>query len=127
MSSPLYDSLTRAINLYKAAIHETLVDLRRSFILDLVFIVIIPVILGVVALIFAGFAGLLTTLGLGGINAEERFRRGQTILKSYWGERSKLKKSVQRLEFELALCGSSDTVCLQEIENLLRAYFDALP
>jgi len=127
MSSTLYDKLTQAINLYKAAVQETLADLCRTFVLDLIFIVIIPIVLGIVALLFAGVAGLLTTLGLGGINAEERFRRGQTILKSYWGERSKLKKSVQRLEFELALCDSSDTACLQKTESLLRAYFDALP
>jgi len=122
-----YKRLEQAIGQYKSTVDETLVELRRPLIIDLAFIVVIPVILVIIAAIFSNIAGILTTLGLGGINAEERLRRGQTVLKSYWGDSSKLRKSVKRLEFELLLCEPSNTTELQKIENLLRDYFDALP
>ena len=128
MSLPdYYKRLEQAIGQYKSTVDETLVELRRPLIIDLAFIVVIPVILVIIAAIFSNIAGILTTLGLGGINAEERLRRGQTVLKSYWGDSSKLRKSVKRLEFELLLCEPSNTTELQKIENLLRDYFDALP
>lgn len=126
MSLTEYNRLVQAISVYKLAVDEAHADLRRPFILDLVFIVFIPVALTVVAGVFSNVAGLLTTLGLGGINAEERFRRGQTVLKSYWGECSKLNKSLRRLEFELQLCKPTNTAGLQKIEKRLKAYFDAL-
>jgi hypothetical protein len=48
------------------------------------------------------------------------------MLKSYWGGRFELKKTISRLEIELALCDPSDTACLKEVESLLRGYLDAL-
>ena len=127
MSLPQHKRLGEAISLYKSTVDEAIADLRRPFILDLAVIVIIPLVLVIVAAIWSNVAGVLTTLGLGGINAEERLRRGQTVLKSYWGECSKLKKSVRTLEFELQLCSPSNQTGLQKIEELLRAYLDALP
>lgn len=127
MSYPDYDSLVEAISLYKSAADDNLSDLRRPFYLDLAVIVIIPIALAIVAFIWSNIAGLLTTLGIGGINAGDRLRRGQITLKTYWSDRSKLKKSVRRLEFELLLCTPTTKARLQRVENLLRDYFDALP
>lgn len=127
MSLSDYNRLEEAISSYKSAVDVALKDLRRPFILDLVLIVIVPTGVTIAAHIFSNVAGFLTTLGLGALNAEERFRRGQTVLRSYWGDCSKLNKSVRTLEFELQLCSPSNSVGLQRIEKLLRAYFDALP
>ena len=128
MSLPdYYKRLVQAIDQYKSTVDEALGELRRPLIIDLAFIVAIPIVLVIIAAIFSNIAGILTTLGLGGINAEERLRRGQTVLKSYWGDRTKLKKTVKRLEFQLLLCDPSNTTELQKIENLLKDYFDALP
>ena len=127
MSVPHHKRLAKAIGRYELAVDDALGDLSRPFILDGIFIVIIPAALSVIAFIFGNVAGFLTTLSLGGINAEERLRRGQTVLKSYWSERSKLKKSVKRLEIELLLCRPSNTAGLKRIEDLLREYLDALP
>jgi len=121
-----YKSLEQAISCYKSSVGEALRDLRHPFVLDLLFIVIIPVGLTIVALIFSNVAGFLTTLGVGGVSAGERLRRGQTVLKSYWGDCSRLRKSMERLQLELLLCTPSDTARLQEIESLLRAYMDTL-
>lgn len=126
MSVPQHKRLAKAIGQYEVVVDDALSDLRRPFILDGVVIVIIPAVLSVIAFIFSNVAGFLTTLGLGGINAEERLRRGQTVLKSYWSERSKLKKTVQRLELELLLCSPSNGAGLKDIEKLLRAYVNAL-
>lgn len=122
-----YDKIAQAIATYKSDTDGARAELRPPLILDLVVIVIIPLSLTIVSAIFSNIAGILTTLGVGGIHAEERFRRGQTVLKSYWGECSRLKKSVKRLEFELLLCRRSDTASLQKIETRLRAYYDELP
>lgn len=121
-----YKSLEQAISCYKSSVDQALRDLRHPFVLDLLFIVIIPVVLTIVALRFSNVVGFLTTLGVGGISAGERLRRGEIVLKSYWGDCSRLRKSVERLELELQLCTPSDTARLQEIESLLRAYMDAL-
>ncbi len=121
-----YKSLEQAISLYKSWVDEALRDLCRPFLLDLLFIVIIPVVLTIVALRLSNVVGFLTTLGVGGVSAGERLRRGETMLKSYWGDCSRLKKSKKRLDVELLLCAPSDTAHLQEIESLLREYIDAL-
>ena len=126
MSVPQHKRLKKAIFSYKFAVDDALAELRRPFILDSVFIVIIPAALSVIAFIFSNVAGFLTTLGLGGINAEERLRKGQSVLKSYLSERSKLKRSVKRLEIELLLYSPSNTAGLQKLENLLLEYLDAL-
>ena len=127
MSYPEYNSLVEAIALYKSEVDNDLSELRRPFYLDLAVIIIIPITLAVVAFIWSNIAGLLAAVGIGGINAGDRLRRGQTVLKTYWSDRSKLKKSVRRLEFELLLCTPTAKARLKRVEKLLRDYFDALP
>lgn len=127
MSSSEYDRLREAISQYKSAVDETLSDLRRPLYLDLSVIIIIPIVLVIVAAIWSNIAGVLAVLGIGGINAADRLRRGQTILTTYWGDRSRLKKSVRRLEIELQLCTPRTTTRLQNVEKLLRGYLSALP
>ena len=127
MSSPEYDKLQEAISQYKSAVDVTLSDLRRPLYLDLVVIVIIPITLVIVAAIWSNIVGVLAALGIGGINAGDRLRRGQTILTTYWGDCSRLKKSIRRLEIELQLCTPHTRVRLQNVEKLLRDYLSALP
>jgi len=126
VSSPRYDRVRRAIARYALLIEETLKDLRTACILDVVFIVVVPVVISVIAYFFASISGLLAALGLGTINAAEKFGRGQTILKSYLGDCSKLRKSVRTLELKLELCDPSDDACLQDVENELKEYILSL-
>lgn len=126
MSSPEYNKLQEAISLYKSAVNEALSDLRRPFYLDLAVVIIVPIALAIVAFIWSNIAGFLTTLGIGGINAGDRLSRGQTTLKTYWSDCSKLKKSVKRLELELLLCTPTTTARLRNVEKLLKDYYDAL-
>ncbi len=127
MSSPRYDRVRRAIALYSQVIKETLKELRNAYIMDIIFIVVVPVGISIIAYLFASISGLLVVLGLGSINAAEKFGRGQTILKSYLGDRSRLKKSARTLELEIELCDPSDDVSLQNIENKLKEYLSSLP
>lgn len=127
MSCSEYDNLVEAIALYKLVVNDALSDLRRPFYLDLTIIVIIPIALVIMALMWSNIIGFLAALGIGGINAGDRIRRGQTVLKTYWSDRSKLKRSVRRLEFELLLCAPiTKKDNLPNVEKLLRDYFDAL-
>jgi hypothetical protein len=127
VSSPRYDRVKRAIALYSQVIEETLKELRNAYIIDILFIVVVPIGISIIAYFFASISGLLAVLGLGGINAAEKFGRGQTILKSYLGDRSRLKKSSRTLELEIELCDPSDDVSLQNIENKLKEYLSSLP
>lgn len=131
MSSPQYTSLLEAINTYQSSVKEVVDNLKRVLALDLSFIVGIPIILSVVAYFFAGVAGFLTTLGLGGINAGERLTRGHTIIKTYWGDCAKLRKTILTLQIRLQLCkqkrGKLQPKCFQDVEDLLIAYLKELP
>lgn len=127
MSSPRYDRVRRTIAHYALVIKETLKDLRNACILDTALIIVVPIIISVIAYFFTSISGLLAVIGLGSINAAEKFGRGQTILKSYLGDRSRLRKSVRTLELELELCDPSDDAGLQNIENKLKEYLSSLP
>lgn len=131
MSSPQYTSLLNAIGIYKSAVTESINNLKRILFLDLSFIVGVPIILSIIAYFFAGVAGFLTTLGLGGINAGERLARGHTIIKTYWGDCAKLRNTIQTLEVKLELCNQKPVNlqpnCFQDIENLLIEYLNKLP
>lgn len=100
--------------------------LKRAFFTDLSFIVIIPVVAVILAWIFSNIAGILTTLGVGVINAEERLRRGHTILLKYWSDRSILENTVSILRLELQLCDPSDSNCLDSVEQLVKDYARSL-
>ena len=123
---PTHATIGVAIGDYEGAVDEVIAELRRPLLLDIVTIILAPVLLSVIPLVLGSIAGFLSTLGLGGINAAERFRRGQTILKSYWSECSKLKKSVRRLRHEWLLCDPSDDAGLTKVEHLLRDYMNEL-
>ena len=127
MSSTRYDRVRQAIARYSQVIEETLEELRNAYIIDILFVVVVPVGISIIAYLFASISGLLAVLGLGSINAAEKFGRGQTILKSYLGDRSKLKKSARTLEIEIELCDPSDDASLQNIENKLKEYLLSLP
>jgi hypothetical protein len=73
LSSSYYERLQSAVGKYKDHVELALKELRRTFVADIVFIVAIPVILSIVAFIWSGIVGFATTLGLGGVNAGERF------------------------------------------------------
>lgn len=125
MSSLLCDRVEKAIDLYEVAVDKACKNLRKKCAVDFVFIVVIPIILTIVAFVFSNVAGF-TTLGLGSINATERLGRGHTALKVYWGESSKLEKSVSRLQIQLELCEPSDTVCVKKVKKLLEGYLTNL-
>jgi hypothetical protein len=129
VSSAYYDRVLKAIAHYSQLVEETVKDLRNPCMLDIVFIVVVPIVGSIIAYFFASTAGLLAVLGLGGINAAEKFSRGQTILKSYFSGRSKLRKSVRTLELTIKLCDpyDPDPTCVQKVENQLKEYISALP
>ena len=126
MSSSQYERVRRGIARYALVVEETIKDLGNPCKLDIVFIVVVPIVGSVIAYFFPSTSGLLAVLGLGSINAAEKFGRGQTILKSYFGDCSRLRKSVRTLELEIELCDPSDNACVQNVENKLKEYSSAL-
>ena len=126
MAPNSYDNIANAIDLYDKAVDDTTRYLRRLFFMDLGFVVIIPIVFGIVALFVAGLAGLLTTLGLGGVNAGEKLSRGHTALRTYSSDCSKLKRTVATLRLKLVLANQEDNTALIRIKKLLIKYLEAL-
>jgi hypothetical protein len=127
MSSPQYTRVQNAIGRYKEFIdNKALKDLRNIWILDTIFIAVVPVVIGIIAYFITSVSGLLTALSVGGVNAIEKVTRGQTILKTYSSDRRKLEGSVTTLQISLELCDPSDVACLQDVMNNLRACAKAL-
>lgn len=127
MPSTHHERLQVAVDEYAKVVERVIRDLTRVLIVDTVFIVIIPIGLSLAALRWSGMVGFATTLGLAGINANERFMRGQTMLKSYWSESSKLHRTVETLKLELSLCDPSNEDRLNKIENSLKEFLAFLP
>lgn len=126
MSSQRYNRIERAIDRYESMVNKGIARLKRAFFADLSFVVIIPIVAVILAGFFSNIAGILTTLGVGAVNAEERLRRGHTILIKYWSDRSALEDTVNILRLELQLCDPSDSNGLDRVEQLVRGYAKSL-
>lgn len=126
MSSPRYNRIEKAVDRYESMVNKCIARLRRAFFVDFSVIIIIPIIAVILAGFFSNIAGILTTLGVGAVNAGEWLRRGHTILLKYWSDRSTLEDTVNILRLELKLCDPSDSGCLDKVEQLVRRYAKSL-
>jgi hypothetical protein len=120
------DQLNNGINEYEKAVEDTIKSLMPNFIIDILFLIVIPIVISMIALIATSIGGMLATLGLGVINISERLGRTQTVLKTYWSDRSTLKRTVQTLKLKIALCDKNDPACLEQVKNLLLEYINKL-
>ncbi len=118
-------SVEKAIDLYESIVDKYNRRASRAFFVDISFTIVIPVIAVVLAGLFSNIAGLVTTLGLGTINAGEKLTKGHTLLIKYWSDRGKLEDTVNTLRLENIAC-EQDINKLNALLKKVTEYFEAL-
>ena len=125
MSSANYDRVTKAIRIYEDSVTDALKGLKIKAIID-VFFVLLTLILIVLAIFFSNLAGLLTTLGFGGLTVSSQGQAWIAAVKSYINSSSALRRGVNRLKEQIALCDKTDDDCLNNVKCLIQEQFNAL-
>lgn len=120
-----YERLKTALDTYKNLVEQSTKTLKRNFLIKVGFILGI-VILTIIAYFFSNFAGFLTALGLGGLNAWANAKDWIESTTIYFRNKDKLLGTVSKLELELQLCDHNDDQCLNKVEKLLRDYMNKL-
>jgi len=119
------NQLSEAITLYDGQVADAIGVIKKQLCIDLLFIAFIVIVI-ILSFAYANLAGLLTTLGLGGVTVMSQFREWTDTMKAYFSKAGQLRLTVKRLRAELVLCDSSDRVCLDNVKGLLQDYMEAL-
>jgi hypothetical protein len=120
-----YDRVTEAIRIYQESVNDALGSLKRNAIIDILFISLTAALI-ILSIFFSNLPGILTTLGLGGVTAYSQGQSWISTLKVYVNDSSALRRGLNRIKEQLALCEKNDTECLNKVKCLIEQQFDAL-
>jgi hypothetical protein len=120
-----YRRVKEAIQIYEGSVVDELKGLKIKVCVDILFIILTFVLI-FLAILYSNLAGLLTTLGFGGLTASSQGHIWVSTIKAYINDSSALRRGVRRLKEQLALCGRTDNECLDKVKCSIEKQFDAL-
>ncbi len=120
-----YERVREAVKIYQESVNDALGSLKNNAIIDILFISVTASLI-ILSIFLSNLAGILTTLGLGGVTAYSQGQSWVSTLKAYVNDSSALRRALSRIKEQLALCEKNDTDCLSKVKCLIEQQFDAL-
>ena len=120
-----YGRVREAVKIYQESVNDALNSLKNKAIIDILFISVTAALI-ILSIFLSNLAGILTTLGLGGVTAYSQGQSWVSTLKAYVNDSSALRRALNRIKEQLALCEKNDTECLSKVKCLIEQQFEAL-
>lgn len=116
------DRLLAAIAVYQRGVLQAVAQLKIQSLTDLLIYVVAPVVAILISAVLGSTDAIVTSVGLGTVNAGQAGARGQLALATYFQKSGKLQNSVISFNTRIAACDPADATELQKIhDDLLEA------
>jgi len=117
------ERLINVIDRYESEIiNPKITDIKWLFGFQ-IFYYILLIAFTLIILIEPTLSNIIGSIGLSGLGVSSNWSRMLDTLKQFMKDRRILRASVTLLRSNLELCEEADTVCLQEVEDLVKDVF----
>ncbi len=121
--------LNEAVDIYEKNIHKQLSALTMRFVIEIFFVIVIPIAAAVIVYFFSNLAGALGTIAVGVANAADKIAISKTLIATYFDDRAVLDTRINSLRGTLKLAEQEDDASeqksmLDKIEQNLKNWME---
>jgi hypothetical protein len=121
--------LNEAVDIYEKNVRKQVSALTTRFIIEVFFVIVVPVAAAVIVYFFSNLAGVLGTIAVGAANAADKLAVSKTLIATYFNDRAVLDTRINSLRGTLKLAEQEEDAAeqksmLDKIEQNLKDWME---